>query len=84
MRSRGRVATPQWSPDKSAEADESSHFGPIEIFWVRHYHREGTRQVRVHHDLSVRLLIAARGSPLAKLSVPVKERPGPWGKPEMF
>ena len=33
MRSGGRVAAPQWSPDKSANARESSTFGPIEMFW---------------------------------------------------
>jgi hypothetical protein len=88
MRSSGRVATPQWSPDKSAEADESSHFGPIEIFWGKPM--PGTATGRGPGKwgcimISLRLaLVSAGGSPLTEPSVPGRDPDGPWDRPELF
>ena len=88
MRSIGRVEAPRWLSDESLKAAGARTSEPIEIFWGNPM--PGTANGRGPGKrgcimISVRLPVdAAGGSPLMKLSVPVKGRPRPWGKPEMF
>ena len=88
MRSIGRVEAPRWLSDESLKAAGARTSEPIEIFWGKPM--PGTATWRGLGNcgcimISLRSALSRREDRrLAKLTVPAKAQPRPWGGPELF